>query len=289
VRLRPDAFAMVMATGIISTAADDHDYRLISGAFVVVAAVALAALVLIALVTRPRWDLHDPDVTLRLFTFVAACAVLASRLAAWHPLLWMLGGVAGLGWLVLFGLSAANFMKREWVTLRDQAHGAWELASVATSGLAIVGAELTALTRAVSAVLWVLAVILYCLMTSLILSAARHGAQFTPDHWILMGGLAIATLASAQLRLPAAVTAVAWMLATAWIPVLLIFQLRHRLRLSAAWWATVFPLGMYATATQATSLQLKWPALTTMSVVLFWIALTAWCVVALDVLLTATD
>jgi Voltage-dependent anion channel len=256
VRLRPDAFAAVMATGIVSTAAEDHGYRLISAALAALGAIALAALVITALTTRPRWDYHDPDVTLRLFTFVAACAMLASRLAARHPLLWMLGGVAGFAWLVLFGLSAANFMKRTWVALRDQAHGAWELASVATSGLAIVGADATMLTRsaallAASAALWLLAVMLYCVTTTLTLSAARRGATFQPDHWILMGGLAIATLAGALLHAAAdavssplapgmpPVTAVTWALATAWIPILLAAQLRHLAGPADSYWAGV--------------------------------------------------
>ena len=187
-------------------------------------------------------------------------------------------------WLVLFPLSARNMKKRGWVALREKAHGGWELASVATSGLAIVAAP------PLSVALWVLAVIVYCVMTSLILWALAAGRAFQPDHWILMGGLAIATLAATQVHVGAAVTAVTWALATAWIPVLFcahLVQIVRRAdarRVSAAWWATVFPLGMYASATQATALEMHWQALTTVSLVFFWIALACWLVVALSLL-----
>lgn len=87
----PDVFAAVMATGILSIAARDHGYRRISDALGVVAACALLFLVGLLVVTafvpfgrrgRLRWDLTDPDVTLRLFTLVAACAVIDTRLSS---------------------------------------------------------------------------------------------------------------------------------------------------------------------------------------------------------------
>jgi tellurite resistance protein TehA-like permease len=133
-------------------------------------------------------------------------------------------------------------------------------------------------------VMWVLAMAIYALMTSLILARAFAGAAFQPDHWILMGGLAIATLAGA--RLHEAIAVATWVGATAWIPVLLYAHLVHvtrragSLRFAGAWWAAVFPLGMYSAATQATALAMGWPALTTVSLVFFWIALTAWIMVA---------
>ena len=46
--MRPDAFAAVMATGIVSIAAADHDLDVISAALAAVAAVALPVLVVAA-------------------------------------------------------------------------------------------------------------------------------------------------------------------------------------------------------------------------------------------------
>ena len=91
-------------------------------------------------------------------------------------------------------------------------------------------------------------------------------AGFEPDTWILMGGLAIATLAGdvihglapAWLAGPVrAVTIVTWVTATLWIPPLIYFGLHrisHRpdmLHFAGVWWAFVFPLGMYSAATHA--------------------------------------
>jgi hypothetical protein len=288
-----------MATGIVSVAADDHHYRLISDVLAAVRATGLAVLMIVA--ARTRWDDRDPDVTLRLFTFVAACAVLGARLRAQHAVLWML---AALGWLVLAALAVRNMKKRGWVALRDQARGGWELASVATSGIAIVTAELTMVTRstllfALSAAMWVLAVAVYCAMTSLIVRAVAAGVGFRPERWILMGGLAIASLAGAQVHAAAVavdsplaaagppITVVTWAVATAWIPVLVYAQGRADApRIEGPWWAAVFPLGMYSAATQATALEMRWPVLTTVSLVFFWIALAAWLVAAISSVLS---
>ncbi len=133
----PDVFAAVMATGILSIAAANHHYWRLSQALGALASVGLVALVI---VTRrlARWNLRDPDVTLRLFALVTACAVLDSRLATHPVLVWVLGTAALTSWLLLVAFSVRNFSARPWPVLRDQAHDAWELASVGTSGLAIV-------------------------------------------------------------------------------------------------------------------------------------------------------
>jgi tellurite resistance protein TehA-like permease len=80
----PDVFAAVMATGILSIAAGDHRYLQISETMGVLASLGLVVLIALVIATRrhAHWDLRDPDVTLRLFTFVASCAVLDSRLTS---------------------------------------------------------------------------------------------------------------------------------------------------------------------------------------------------------------
>jgi len=73
----PDVFAAVMATGVLSIGARDHGYRWISDTLGVVATCGLVFLVALVIPTagpafsgrrNVRWDLTDPDVTLRLFT-----------------------------------------------------------------------------------------------------------------------------------------------------------------------------------------------------------------------------
>jgi tellurite resistance protein TehA-like permease len=264
-----------MATGIVSVAAADHHRWLVSN---VLAVVAAAILVLLTILGVRHWETADPDVVLGLFTFVAACAVLATRFRDVTPLVWALGTAAAVAWLVLAGLAARDIWSSGWHALRDRAHGGWELASVATSGVAIVLADLK--MYAGSWAVWIVAVVIYVLITSLILWRASTGATFEPDDWILMGALAIATLAAA--RLHAAIAVVTWVLATAWIPVLLFLTVRRRPRLvQFGWWEMVFPLGMYSSATYATALAAEWDALTRISLAFFWIALTTWLAVAL--------
>jgi tellurite resistance protein TehA-like permease len=254
-----------------------------------------------------RWDLADPDTTIRLFTFVAACAVLDSRLTTPRVVVVTLGVVALLSWLVLIGLTARDITTRGWPALRDSAHGAWELTSVGTSGLAIVITKAARDTHqhwllAVAAPVWVAALCIYGLMTWLILWRAvaqrqnpvREEGAFEPDTWILMGGLAIATLAGdtihglapAWLGRPVlAVTVVTWALATLWIPPLIYFGLHRisqrpeRLHFAGVWWALVFPLGMYSAATYAMANELSQRSLITISLVFFWDALAAWLIV----------
>jgi tellurite resistance protein TehA-like permease len=303
----PDVFAAVMATGILSIGARAHGYRWVSDTLGVLATVALLVLVALVLLTRAfaSWDRSDPDVTLQLFTFVAACAVIDSRLSSHLWVLRVLGAVALSSWLVLAALSARNMLAHSRIALRDHAHGAWELASVGTSGLAIVMARLAPHTGhrwwlAVALLMWVAAICVYGLMTWLILWRAVSERQdrngFEPDSWILMGGLAIATLAGDDIHAQApdwlagpvrTVTVVTWVAASLWIPPMIYFGLhliRRRpdvLRFAGVWWALVFPLGMFSAATSAMATEIGRPSLITVSLVFFWDALAAWLIVAI--------
>ncbi|MGH3961052.1 tellurite resistance/C4-dicarboxylate transporter family protein [Mycobacterium sp.] len=315
IALSPDVFSSVMATGILSVAARNHHYWWMSGTLGILASLVLLILVVLVGigVSAKRkvapWDLSDPDVTLRLFTFVAACAVLDSRLTS-HPVVTrVLGGIALSAWLVLSVLTARNMATRPWAALRDDAHGAWELASVGTSGLAIVTSQAARYTGhhwwlAVAVPTWVVAIAVYGLMTWLILWRAVTERQdrdgFEPDTWILMGALAIATLAGDDIHQLAPgwlagsvrmVTVVSWVAATVWIPPLIYFGL-HRinrrpevLQLTGAWWTLVFPMGMYSVASHAMAGELGARSMQTISLVFFWNALAVWVIVVVAGLL----
>jgi tellurite resistance protein TehA-like permease len=312
-------FAAVMATGILSVAADKHHYTKISETLGVLATVGLVVLVGLVLLAAQSgktdghalWDLADPDVTLRLFTFVAACAVLDSRLADIKAVVLALGVTALVSWISLAALTARNMTARSWIALRDHAHGAWELGSVGTSGLAIVATQVARHTPqhwclAVAVPVWVSGLCVYALMTWLILWRAvaqrQHIDGFEPDSWILMGGLAIATLAGDNIHGLApgwlaptvrAATVLTWVAATLWIPPLIYIGLQRikrrpaLLQFAGVWWAMVFPLGMYSAATAATAAELGRPALRTVSLVFFWNALGAWLIVVVAGLLRA--
>lgn len=309
VELSPDVFAAVMATGIVSVSALDHHYRWISD---VLAGVAVAAFALIILLVAVGSVVHQcfpfilghPDVTVRLFTFVAAGAVLGARFENHPTVMWTLAAAAWSAWSALVPLTIRNMWPLGWTGLRDRTHGAWELVSVATSGLAIVTAHLALLSRdrallAVGFAAWLLGMGIYGLMTWLILwraAAAPTDNIWRADSWILMGGLAIATLAGDRLHLVAlrvgagdgvlgvvrSVTVATWVLATVWIPPLVYLTVRHlRMQLTAAGWAMVFPLGMYSTATFAMFVETRWEPFKTTSLVFFWIAFAVWMWVAL--------
>jgi hypothetical protein len=268
-----------MATGIVSIAAADHGYDGISDVLAVISVALLAVLTVLAIV-RLRPDFDDLDAPVQLLTFVAACAVVGTRLA-W----WPLGVVGLLGWLLLLPIALWVMWRNRWTGLRDRARGGWELAGVASSGLAIVAADVGLVAVAIG--LLVLGICLYGVMTGLVLWRAVHAPSAAdlcaPDAWILMGGAAIATLAGdhidkagfADIR---PVTIVTWIVASAWIPVLAAATVRMRV---GNWWAAVFPLGMYSSATFATAVETGWHPLTTISLVFFWIALAAWLLTAL--------
>jgi tellurite resistance protein TehA-like permease len=291
----PDVFAAVMATGIVSIAAADHGYRWISVVLAVLAVVGLPVLmVLSARSVGNLFTISDPDVLVRLFSYVAACAVLGARFAWSFLALWVFFALALQGWLSLAPAVGRRMWKDRWIGLRDRAHGAWELASVATSGVAIVAADLRMVF--VALLFWVLAVGVYGVMTGLILWRAFHErlnpGGFEPDGWILMGGLAIATLAGDHIHrvwpvvVIAGITVVTWVLATLWIPVLVCFGIRRinegpgALQFRGVWWAMVFPLGMYSAATFAMAREIGVSALVTVSLVFFWVAFAVWVIVA---------
>jgi tellurite resistance protein TehA-like permease len=280
-----------MATGIVSVAAADHGVDAVSGVLAVIAVVALPVLVYRSAVAwkRDAWSISgDLDIAMGLFTYVAACCVLAARFSGVQFVVLVFGGLAVQGWLSLTPLVVKNMWKLRWTGLRDRAHGGWELASVATSGLAIVAVAAGIVVWAFA--FWVLALMIYVVMTGLVCWRAVHEPavrrDVPPDHWILMGGLAIATLAGSHLYgalqpgpiadVVRGVTIVTWVLASlAIVPLACVGWRRIRA------WPAVFPLGMYASATHDMAGETGWGWLTGVSLAFLWIAFALWLAVAL--------
>ena len=193
IELSPDVFAAVMATGILSIGAHNHGYWLISDTMGVIATLGLVLLVALVVTKacaggrKLRWDLTDPDVTLRMITFVAACAVIDTRLSSKVWVARVLGAVGLASWLVLILLSARNMLAHRWSALRDRVHGAWQLGSVGTSGLAIVIARAARHTGhhwwlAVAVAAWAAALCIYGLMTWLTLWRVVNERQIGRAH-----------------------------------------------------------------------------------------------------------
>ncbi|MBV8966106.1 MAG: hypothetical protein JO191_08020 [Mycobacteriaceae bacterium] len=193
VQPRPDVFAAVMATGVVSVSAEDHRYRWISDALAVVAVLALVVMVALVLNEIRRegfpYPLSDVDVIVRLFTFVAACAVIGARFQAHTAAIWAMAVIAWLAWLLLAPLSIRGMWPQGWTGLRDQARGVWELGSVATSALAIVTAHLAVLGRdrallVIGLAMWLVAIAAYGVITWLVLwRAAATFAMMVETRW----------------------------------------------------------------------------------------------------------
>jgi tellurite resistance protein TehA-like permease len=308
-----------MATGILSVAASSHQYWRLSVALCIVALATFGAVGLAFISwlgtcwARVVMLMRDPDVVMRLFTFVVACAVLGVRFGDYPTAVWVLGGLAVVAWLVLVPMAAVDVSTRPTSDLRELVRGSWLLPSVATVSLAITMANLAILARArwllMSATgAWILGVVFYLAVIYLVgwrvLMKPLTPGEVTPDSWVLMGALAITALAGDHIvtavrtlnvsgdfaQWAQAVTFGAWLLASLWIPVLLYAQIWRTdqmvgsLRYQTSWWATVFPLGMYSVACAATATQLQMRSLWTVSLVFFWIGFTAWTFVATGLL-----
>lgn len=315
----PDVFAVVMATGIVSVAARDHGYRYLEVGLGLVAVATFAVLGL-GFVIRAATHLsrvmrltRDPDVALRMFTFVAACTVLGDLLRGRLVAAGALDGLALAGWIVLVPLALVDVHSRRAAQLRDQSHGAWLLPSVATSGLAGAAARWAVQARSpllliVAAAAVLLALAIYVAMGSLIVwravSAPFDPREVPPDSWILMGALAICALASSHVL--AALRALGeppllvypgrllmigvWVAASLWVPVLLYAQMWRSdhmvgtLHYQGVWWSAVFPIGMYSATSWAVGTELGTTRLATVSLMFFWIAMTIWALVATGLL-----
>ena len=280
--MKPESFAAVMATGIVSTSALQHGYGVISWPLAVLAAAGLPVLMYLAALRWRYLDLQSIDTVVGLFAYVAACAVVAARFAEYGPALWILGAMGLAGWLALIPMLLVQMRRLGPTGLRDRARGTWELASVGTSGLSLIFVAEGNMFWGF--IFWGVALCLYGVMTLLIAWRALGEPQVRrnvpPDHWILMGGLAIATLAGERIygALPPGpiadavrvLTIATFVVATVQIVPLAITS-RRQLD-----WPAGFPLGMYSVAAFGLALETGWNALAVVSQVFFWIAFVAW-------------
>ena len=315
----PGWFALVMATGIVSTAADREGCPWISLALLVVAAASYAVLVVLSLVRLCRWpaqvraDLATPPASFGFFAVVAGSAVLGERLAELQVDVVALAllALAVVGWLVLgYAVPALVVLAPQKPGLAASLDGSWLLWVVATQAVST-AAALTAgrdgglrLLATVTAVTtWAVGVVLYVslltllLLRLLVVPVSPH--QMTPPYWIVMGATAITVLAGSRILeldrtrplvrlstpLVEGLSLLLWSFGTWTIPLLVIFGAwrhvvrRDRLRYTPHLWAMVFPLGMYSVATAEFGRVTGLPFLAVPARVAFWVALVAWVAV----------
>ncbi|MBW8799282.1 MAG: tellurite resistance/C4-dicarboxylate transporter family protein [Streptomyces sp.] len=292
----PAAGAAVMATGIVSVGLHLAAAETLSRAALVLTCVmwvALAADFVVRLARdRRRWaqEARTPGA----LTAVAATTVLGTRFSAlgWQTLAEALLALSVVLWLPLLIL-----VVRHW---KPRMPGTVFLACVATQGPALLGATLaaavtTAWLAHLSLVLFWLGLAMYGLAVPRF--EWRQIAQGPGDQWVAGGALAISALAGARLLAAdsarlylwndddrgvlTAVTVALLVLGLAWYVVLLAAEVAWpRPRYDVRRWATVFPMGMTATATLSVAAAvggawLKWPGR-----MLVWVTVAAWLAVA---------
>lgn len=286
-----------MATGILSFGLRLTGYVVLSQVTLVLASVAWLALttdfVVRLLLDRERW-LAEAGTPAAL-TAVSATTVLGTRFSAagWQALAAAALALAALLWPVLL-----VDVVRHWRGRRRMS-GTVFLSSVATQGLAVLGATLARadtlawLAHAALLMFWLgLAVYVFTFGQF----DTRQVMTGAGDQWVAGGALAIAALAGARLLAAddhqylwngddrgalRTVAVIQLILAAVWYVVLLAGEvLRPRLHYDVRRWSTVFPMGMTAVAALSVGSAADVPWLRGAGQVLLWIAVAVWLAVA---------
>jgi len=317
--LYPGAFAMVMATGIISNALYLENWRAISDLLFAFNAVAYPYLLLATAIRaiqfrRALWaDLVNPTLVFSFFTIVAGTDVfgIGLNLRGFGNLALMLWAFALVLWfaLIYFSFGVLTFLNT--AQGANVVHGGWLIAIVGTESLVILGTQIapplgqfgTAIFVLIH-MLWGVGLALYGVF--IVLFAHRiFFLEFDPDDitpllWVVMGAAAISTNAGSTLILTDSglaflqsmrpfidgVTLIMWAWGTWWIPLLVLFgvwkhgALRVPITYTPMLWSLVFPLGMYALASLRLSLATDFPPLRSISLTMVWVALAAWAATA---------
>ena len=261
--LSPAYFAMVMATGVVSSAA--HFMGLNRIAYPLFAAniffyLVLCVLTMVRAFAFPRRmasDLFDHLRGMGFFTAPTATAVLGAQfilLEGNFRIAMGLWVVAVLLWTVVTYTVFTNLtIKAEKPSFSEGINGAWLLSVVSTQSLAVLSAKLSVhyvdhklILNFFSLAMWLWGGMLYIWMISLIFYRYNffkfNPGDLTPPYWINMGAMAISTLAGSLLILntPHApfllstlpflkgFTIFYWVTGTWWIPMLFILAIwRH--------------------------------------------------------------
>lgn len=256
--LSPAYFGMVMATGIVSIAANMRGWPLLATSLFAANMLFYAGLWLLygwRLIRYPhetRADFQSHARAPGYFTAVAATGVLGAQIFLlghdWR-LAAILAGLAVLLWLLLtYPIYTALTVQAHKPRLERGLNGGWLLAVVATQSLAVlvalIGSSFAPRWHApldfFALSMWLFGGMLYIWMIALIfyryLFFPLPPDDLTPPYWINMGAMAISTLAGAVLVENAArapllgallpflkgVTILYWATGSWWIPMLLL-------------------------------------------------------------------
>lgn len=261
--LFPGYFALVMATGIVSTATFLLGMKWLAWVLLVINLIAYAILSFLLMIRvirfypRVRADLTDHTRGPGFFTVIAGTCVLGSQLlivAGRHQVaivLWVLGLL--LWAIVMYTFLTAVTVRENKPLLETGISGTWLLATVATQSISVLGTLLadhfTSYREPVlffTLCMFLLGCMLYLILITLIFYRFTFvnltTVTLTPPYWINMGAVAITTLAGARLIIAAPTwslleeilpflkgfTLFFWAAGTWWIPLLFILGIwRH--------------------------------------------------------------
>ncbi|HJP84328.1 MAG TPA: tellurite resistance/C4-dicarboxylate transporter family protein [Fimbriimonadaceae bacterium] len=308
----PGAFAMSMATGIISIGFARNGKPDIGAAFQFINSailLCLSAVFLIRLVRSPRAigsDLTDHWRGAGFFTIPAAFGVYGVQNLEFH------GPIAisvGCWWVVLFSacfFTVAFFgmmvIGKDQVDIHYSINGAWLTSVVATEGLAILTVALDRVHgiphglgfigglcfASAGAMLYL--VLIGSIFFRLICHPVR-AADFSPPYWVNMGATMITSLAFSRLALEAdaemigpikMIAILYWAFGVWWIPILLALGIwrhwieKYPLSYDPRLWSLVFPLGMFSVSTHSLSLTWQADGLANVSRIAIWVAAFTW-------------
>ena len=284
----PAYFALVMATGIISTASQQLHYTTIARLLFILNNVQYFILLLIFIIPSPflfspsKDRPHTHAKGAGFLTFVAASCILGTGYVQGQQLflpgIWLIVP-ALIAWLILvYSFLPLVILKNEKPSPETSLNGSWLLLVVATQSLTILGTSLAPhLSFPTSNILfigccgWLLGIVLYVVLLTLILYRLIYfpvnASEVSPSYWIDTGAAAICTLAGATLLkaftgitdyavfIPVMkmVILLFWTVATFGYHCYCILETwRHYkagFSYSPAYWSMVFPLGMYTVAT----------------------------------------
>lgn len=264
--LFPGYFALVMATGIISIAAQLLEMRTVALVLLAVNVFAYAVLWVCLLLrvtlffARVKADMADHLRGPGFFTIVAGTCVLGTEVIIVNGqyraglVLWI---IASALWLVImYSFFTLVTVREHKPTIETGLNGGWLIAVVSTQSISVLGTLLSAQLGAyrepllfVTLCMFMLGCMLYLLLITLIFYRFTFvnitTAAMTPPYWINMGAVAITTLAGARLIIAAPTwsflnevlgflkgfTVFFWAGATWWIPLLLILGFwRHGIK-----------------------------------------------------------
>jgi tellurite resistance protein TehA-like permease len=320
--LNPGYFALVMATGIVSIAMENHHAYELSVVLLWLTGIEYLVLLcvygwrVVAFRAAVAADLTDPARAFGYFTFVAATDVLGTRLAVdrHEPAALVLLAVGSIAWLVLGYVVPWTAVLNHSRPVLQHANGTWFIWVVASQSIAVLAAGLepaVGVGRRELALLavfsWSVGVFLYgaagAVVAARMLVHELRPADLTPPYWVSMGATAITVVAGARIvqmadapmvtatrGLIAGMSVVFWAFGSWLIPALAAAgvwrHVVHRipLRYEAPLWSVVFPLGMYGVGGHYLGQADHLPIVQAAGANEGWVALGAWVLTFLAML-----